>query len=91
MRRDPPQHGVDEPGPTSDRTRSTVVLMAAWAGTRIESSWWHPNRSASRTFGCTRTIGRSRQAEMTASYSPCQRIVPLVSSVANAASRPVNP
>ena len=55
------------PGPTSERTRSTVVLIAAWAGTRMASSWWVPSRSASSTRACTLASGRSMQAASTAS------------------------
>ena len=40
------------PGPTSERTRSTVVLIAACGGTRIASSWWAPSRSTSSTLAC---------------------------------------
>ncbi len=49
------------------RTRSTVVLIAAWSGTRIDSSWWVPTRSASSTLASTLDSGRSVQAERIAS------------------------
>ncbi len=35
--------------PTRVRTSSTVLATAAWSGTRIDSTWWAPSRSASRT------------------------------------------
>ena len=37
--------------PTRARTSSTVLVTAAWSGTRMASSWWAPSRSASRTPG----------------------------------------
>ena len=44
-----PQHRVGEARRrrswTAGATRSTVVLIAACAGTRIDSSWWAPSRS----------------------------------------------
>jgi hypothetical protein len=52
---------------TRARTRSTVVLIAAWSGTRIESSWWAPTRSASSTRASTFDSGRSVQAARIAS------------------------
>ena len=52
---------------TRARTRSTVVLIAAWSGTRIDSSWWVPTRSASSTFDSTFDSGRSMQAARIAS------------------------
>ena len=79
------------PGPTSERTSATVVLIAACAGTRMASSWWAPRRSASSTRACTFASGRSTQAASTASYRPWRRTVPEVSSVAKAASRPLSP
>jgi len=60
---------VNDPAPTPTLafTRSTVVLIAAWSGTRIASSWWLPSRSASSTFASTLASGRSMQAASTAS------------------------
>ena len=67
------------------------MLIAAWAGTRMDSSWWVPRRSASRTLASTLLSERSTHAASTASYVPRRRIVPDASSVAKAASRPARP
>ena len=68
-----------------------MLLIAAWAGTRMPSSWWQPSRRMSRIPNSTRRSGRSMQAARIASYVPCRRIVPAASSVANAASRVSSP
>ena len=43
-------------------TRLTVVLIAAWVGTRMARSWWVPSRRASSTLASTLRSGRSMQA-----------------------------
>ena len=57
------------PAPVFTRalTRSTVVLIAAWSGTRIDTSWCVPSRRASSTFDSTFDSGRSMQAARIAS------------------------
>ncbi len=59
---------ADGPAPITARARPTVWSSAAWAGTRMESSWCAPIRRASRIAGssCSRG-GRSTQRARMAS------------------------
>ena len=77
---------------TLDGTRSTVVLMAAWAGTRMDNSWWVPSRSASSTLASTllhRPVDAGSEDRVVGARAA--DACPTASSVAKAASRPLRP
>ena len=52
------------PAPLTIRASPTVSSTAAWAATRMPSSWWAPRRSVSRTLSSICATGRPAAAAM---------------------------
>ena len=64
------------PAPLTWRARPTVSATAAWAGTRIASTWCAPRRRVSSTAASIAVSGRSAATAMIGSYRPRSRIAP---------------